>query len=127
MKITLTLAEVHAIVAARFGIDNFELDVVSTPAPPIIDPAVAEFFRQMNAYCNVRGDIRPDCKIAAIKTFREFFVNPNYTPSNPNSLRYLTRLAVAKRAVEDWFNFAIRVQSANRMPVPNLSGDGWIF
>jgi len=122
MKITLTLAEVHAIVAAKLGLQNFELDVIRTPT---LDPEVARFFEAMAPFVTTLGNIRPENKIAAIKQFREFFENPNYDPLNPDSQRYFTRLAVAKRAIEDWWNFSANVTSANRMPT--ISGDDWTF
>lgn len=121
MKITLTLAEVHAIVAAKLGIENFELDIIRTPT---LDPDVAKFFEAMAPFVTHLGNIRPDKKIAAIKQFREFFVSPSYD-GTPNTVRYLTGLAVSKRAVEDWWNFSANVREANRMPT--ISGDDWTF
>jgi|KBSSwiStaDraftv2_1062776.scaffolds.fasta_scaffold25388_8 hypothetical protein len=122
MKITLTLAEVHAIIATKLGIDNFELDIIS---PSALDPDVARFFEAMAPFVTHLGNIRPDKKIAAIKQFREFFLNPYYDATVIDSRKYLTHLAVAKRAIEDWWNFSANVREANRMPT--IAGDDWTF
>jgi hypothetical protein len=124
MKITLTLAEVHAIIATKLGLQNFELDIIRTPT---IDPDVAKFFEAMKPFTTIVGTILPHEKISAIRRFREFFPNPNYYPSDPLSCgpQYLVGLAIAKRTIEDWWNFSANVQSANRMPT--IAGDDWTF
>ncbi len=121
MKITLTLAEVHAIIATKLGIEHFELDIIT---PSALDPDVARFFGAMAPFVNVLGNIDPHQKIAAIKTFRQWFTNPYYD-GTPNTVRYLTGIGVAKHAVEDWWNFSANVRKANRMPT--IAGDDWTF
>ncbi len=106
MKITLTMAEITALVAERFQLPSstqIEIEELNKRANTIISARLVETLKARNCLTS-DGSIRSDKKIEAIKAVREVYFEDR--PAGTLACG----LANAKSAVEEWGKFLPYVQ-----------------
>jgi hypothetical protein len=123
MKITLTYAEIAAMVRDRYNLpDSAQLEIsgysgIDHPAAVLLVEALTK-----EDCLTSTGAIRPDKKILAIKTLRDKVVGLG---NNTNGA--LCGLCQAKYAIEDWGNFLLYVCKNGFPPMGgNDASQGWL-
>ena len=135
MKIIVSLSEVKALYAADLGLgeNEFILEIAGQQAIPTQwAQSAVNLLSDMVQFETANGTlIRGDSKIAAIKLFREHFLNPDYVYNacSPDGSRYLCGLAHAKSTIENWSNFKAKLNETKQLPVVGSAGGvaGWIW
>ena len=126
MKIVITLAEVAAIIQARYNLPmdtELEISEFARIDHPIDHKLKASL--ESNDCLTPTGAIRPDKKIASIKLLRDLVISQ--FPAEMAGRSNKCGLAQAKYAIEDWDRFYPYVRKYGMPPMGGNDPErGWL-